>query len=115
MVIDYIEPMKGVLEQLKIGRSQNPVAVMKEFDKPSIKLDGKLDEKNWQGLESYSLKPMNEKTVITQNTTFKVFYAGDSLYFGIRCEEEEMARIIAPAMKDGDMTIFNGDSVESTS
>jgi len=112
MVIDYIEPLKDVLQKLKVGRSQNPVAVMKEFDKPSIKLDGKLDEKAWQGLESYSLKALNKKTVVTQNTTFKVFYAGDSIYLAVRCEEEDMDGIIAPAVKDEDMPIFSGDSIE---
>jgi hypothetical protein len=112
MVINYIEPLKDVLQKLKIGRSQNPVAVMKELDKPSIKLDGKLDEKVWQGLESYSLKALNKQTVVTQNTTFKMLYAGDSIYFAVRCEEEDMGGIDSPAIKDEDMQIFSGDSIE---
>ena len=112
MVIDYMEPLKDVLHKLKVGRSKNPVAVMKEFDKPGIKLDGKLDEKVWQGLKSYSLKALNKKTVLTQNTSFKVFYAGDSIYLAVRCEEEDMNGINAPAVKNEDMQIFSGDSIE---
>jgi hypothetical protein len=41
-----------------------------------------------------------------------VFCAGDSIYFGVRCEETDMSSIIAPAVKDEDNSIFDGDSVE---
>ena len=112
MVADYIKPLEEIKTKLKIGRSKNPVATFKEFDKVDIKLDGKMDEAFWQDLESYNLDPVHDKMVVKQGTTFKVFYAGDSIYFGVRCEEADMGGIISPAVKDDDNSIFNGDSVE---
>ncbi|MHC4871249.1 MAG: DUF4838 domain-containing protein [Planctomycetota bacterium] len=112
MVIDYIQPMKGVMKKLKIGRSMNPVAVLKTAAKPELKLDGKLDEKVWQGLKKYSLQPMNDKSIITQKTTFRVFFSGDSIYYGIRCEEDNIKGMKVLGVKNDDMQIFNGDSVE---
>lgn len=113
LVSDYLEPLHLVRDQLKIGRDENPVATFTEFGElPQFELDGKLDEAFWSKLDTYELKNILTGEETSPKTTFKVAWAGDSLYFGIRCEEPAMDQLHVPARSDGDNTIFDGDSIE---
>ncbi len=113
LVMNSLEPLKIIRDQLKVGRSDNPVARFTEIDDLSkIKLDGKLDEPFWNDLETFELKEIVAGGEMPNKTTFKVAWAGDSLYFGIRCEEEAMDRLVVPAQGDNDNSIFDGDSIE---
>ncbi|MCA1808082.1 MAG: DUF4838 domain-containing protein [Lentisphaerae bacterium] len=112
LVIDYIEPLKVIREQLKVGRDGNPVAVFAETEEKNMKLDGRLDEEIWKETNTYDLKDVVTGRDLKYKTTFKVVWAGDSLYFGVRCEEPEMDKLLLPAKKMGDLTIFDGDEIE---
>ncbi|MFO7821944.1 MAG: sugar-binding protein [Lentisphaeria bacterium] len=112
LIIDYMEPLKGIREQLKVGRKENPVAAFAEVDETDIKLDGRLNESVWDKTETYELKDIVTGEDVENGTTFSVAWAGDSLYFGIRCEEPDMDKLAIPAKKSGDLTLFDGDSVE---
>jgi hypothetical protein len=61
---------------------------------------------------TYELRDAKTGEPMANKTTFQVAWAGDSLYFAIRCEEERMGALVAPAIKHGDNTIYNGDSIE---
>ncbi|MCA1810013.1 MAG: DUF4838 domain-containing protein, partial [Kiritimatiellia bacterium] len=112
LLIDYMEPLKIVREQLKVGRKDNPVATFVERNSSNLKLDGKLDDAFWKDLENYELLDVVNGEEVENKTYFKVAWAGDSLYLGIRCEEQSMEKLNVPARSDGDNTIFNGDTIE---
>lgn len=112
LVIDYMQPLKTVRENLAVGRENNPIATFAERNEAAFELDGRLDDAFWQGLPTYELKHVETGEDVDNQTTFKVAWAGDSLYFAVRCEEENMEGLVIPATKDGDNTIFDGDSIE---
>jgi len=112
LVVDYMEPLKTIREHLKIGRSENPVCLFAERDRAGVKIDGKLDDAFWKDLKTYKFKELKDGGETKNDTTFKAAWAGDSLYFGLRCEDADMANLTVFATRDGDQTMFNGDSVE---
>lgn len=112
MVIDYMQPLKPIRENLAVGRKDNPVATFVERNPADIELDGRFDDAFWQNLQTYELKETETGEKLPNRTTFKMAWAGDSLYLAIRCEEENMDGLVIPATRDGDNTIFDGDSVE---
>lgn len=112
LVIDYMEPLKRIREQLEVGRTDNPVAVFNEVDENDIELDGKLDEAFWETTSTYELKHIVTGEDVEHGTTFKVVWSEDSLYFGVRCEEPDMDKLTVPARASGDLTLFDGDSIE---
>ncbi len=112
LVSDYLEPLKIVREQLNVGRDDNPRATFAERNRDDVRIDGKLDDVFWQGLTTYELVDVRTGEPVSNKTTFKVAWAGDSLYFAIRCEEEQMDALVTPATRNGDNTIYDGDSIE---
>jgi hypothetical protein len=113
LVLDFLEPMKLVRDQLKVGRGDNPVATFVELETlPQFTLDGKLDEPFWSRLTAYQLKDIVTGAQTQPQTTFKLAWAGDSLYVAIRCQEPAMDKLHTPAGSDGDNSIFDGDSIE---
>lgn len=112
LIIDYMEPLKGIREQLNVGRTGNPVATFRAVDKKQITLDGRLDEAIWDQQPTYQLNDVMTGDEIDVKAMFKVVWAGDSLYFAIRCEEPKMDQLVTPATGDGDLTMFDGDSIE---
>jgi len=112
LVVDYLEPLKLTRDQLKVGRDQNPRATFAEGKPAAVKMDGRLEDEFWQGVPTYELRDAKTGEPMANKTTFQVAWAGDSLYFAIRCEEEGMDALVAPATKQGDNAIFEGDSIE---
>ncbi len=113
LVADYMEPLKLTLEQLKVGRDDNPVAQFTELKElPQINLDGKIDEAFWSNLDAHPLTHIDTGEEVANKANFKLAWAGDSLYLSIRCEEEAMDKLHVPALANGDNLIFDGDSIE---
>lgn len=108
----FMENLPALSEKLEKGRKGNPEAVAAERDEKDLALDGKLDDKFWKGLKTYALKEVASGKDTVNDTKFNVALAGDSLYFGIRCEESNMDGLVVTAEKDEDNSIFNGDCVE---
>ena len=45
-------------------------------------------------------------------TSFKVGWAENALYFGIRCEDADMKNLYIAATENKDTNLFNGDNIE---
>ena len=113
LIADYIRPLTGLQQQLRIGRGPVPEArILGERDPKDIKLDGKLDDVFWQGLESYGLKDLVTGRPASHQTTFKVACAGNSLYFGIECKDASMKSMTNTSTRHDSLSIFDGESVE---
>jgi len=111
-IADYMKPMRATLERLRIGREKNPVARFAVRDKAPFVLDGSLNDAFWKGVPEYNLGEMKTGAEVQNKTRFKIAWADGYLYFGVRCDEPDMANLNTPAGKDGDNLIFSGDGVE---
>jgi len=118
LVADYLKPLHHLREQLKKGRNNAPVAraLWRRGAEGEIKVDGRLDEKVWDGLPQYALREDKTGRVSQIKTTFRMFWSGGrirgSLCVGIRCEDPDMKNLNIMASKDGDTRIWDGDNVE---
>jgi len=113
LVATYMERLKPVREKLAKGRDKNlPAALAQERNKNHIKLDGKLDDKFWEGLTEYDLKDLATGDAPANNTTFRVGWAENALYFGITCEDADMENLYVSATEREDANVFNGDHIE---
>lgn len=112
LIADYIAPMREIQQRLKDGRKDAKVLEIKDLDTINIKLDGKFDEDAWKGIKSQPLQKIAEGGEPENKTSFKVFWANDSLYFAIRCEDVDMKNIKVNASKPDDTNIWEGDCVE---
>ncbi len=112
LVVDSLEPLKLIREQLNFDRGQNSHATFAERNRGDVKIDGLLDDKFWQGLPVYEFRDVKTGEALTNPATFQVAWAGESLYFAIRCEEERMDSLVTPATRHGDNAIYEGDSIE---
>ena len=112
LIADYIRPLKDLQKQLALGRGPVPVARGLNRDAKDLKLDGKLDDAFWQGLESYTLKELETGRPAFRPTSFKVAWAGDSLYVGIECKGASKAALTNTPTRHDDPGIFEGEDVE---
>lgn len=109
---DYIRPMKDLRDQLARGRQNVPEASAFERNKADIKLDGKLDDKFWQGNWSYELRELETGKPPYMTTSFRIGWADDAVYFGIRCQDRDTKKLNIGTTKNEDGNIWNGDCVE---
>ena len=112
LIADNMRPMKDILNQPAIVRGPVPEALVDTHDAKDIKLDGKLDDVFWQGLESYELKELKNGLSAKYRTTFKVAWAGDNLYFGIECKNAARAALTNAVTQHDDLAIFESEDVE---
>ncbi|MBM4086923.1 MAG: DUF4838 domain-containing protein [Planctomycetes bacterium] len=112
LLAQYLSPMKGLRERLTKGREGVPEARGLAGEEKDIVLDGKLDDKLWERQPKYTLREIQTGRKPLHGTTFQLGWAGDSLYFGIRCEEPDMANLKIGATKDDDTNIWHGDCIE---
>ncbi len=120
LIADYIRPLNDLKNKIAAGRGPMPEACGFVRDASGLKLDGKLDDVFWQGLEksgakleSYTLRKVTTGQPARFRTSFKVAYAGDNLYLGIECKDAERTALTNAPMKHDDMAIFDiNESVE---
>ncbi len=113
LIVTYMDRLKAVREKLAKGREKNlPKAQASERSRNDIKLDGKLDDKFWEGLPEQQLVDVETAKTPVSKTTFKVGWAENSLYFGIRCEDADMKNLYIAATENKDANLFNGDNIE---
>ncbi len=84
----------------------------RELSMANFKLDGKLDDKTWEGVEAYGLSELETGAAPDMRTSFQVGWGNESFYFGIRCEERDTKHLAITAAKSGDTNLFAGDFVE---
>lgn len=112
MIADYIQPMRALREQLAKGRGNVPEAIAFNRNKADIKIDGKLDEKFWEGMRLYKLSELQTGRDPISNTSFRVGWDNDALYFGIQCKDSDMKNLNIGTDKNEEANIWNGDCVE---
>lgn len=111
-VADYIKPMKDLRDQLARGRVGVPEALALEREKADVKIDGKLDEKFWDGPWDYSLKELETGKEPFMPTAFKIRWAENAIYFGIRCQDRDTKNLNIGTTRNEDPNLWNGDCVE---
>ena len=112
LLADYLAPMAGLRARLREGRKNVPVAVALGRKADEVKVDGKLDDKFWKRQRTYGLRELQTGREPSARTTFQVGWAGNALYFAVRCEDRDMKGLKVTATKDGDTNIWMGDCVE---
>ena len=112
LIADNMRPMKDIQNQPAVVRGPVPEASGVTREAKDLKLDGKLDDVFWQGLESYELKELKDGLSAKYRTTFKVAWAGDNLYFGIECKDAARASLAKAVTRHDDLAITEGEEVE---
>ncbi|MFH1969276.1 MAG: sugar-binding protein, partial [Verrucomicrobiota bacterium] len=84
----------------------------------AITLDGKLDEPAWQKAPEQTgfempLSSANRKPIPKEmQTSFRVLYDDNNLYFGIRCNESKPENLVVQAARQHDAAMWSDDDVE---
>ena len=113
LLVEHCKPLAQLHDRLAKGRDKDlPKAYAFERKKADIRLDGKLDDKFWEGLWSCSLRELETGRAPTVRTSFRVGWADNSLYFGIRCDEPDMKNLNIASREKDDPNVFNGDEIE---
>ncbi len=115
LIADHIRPMKDLRAQLAKGRGPVPEARVRDCDAQAatnLKLDGKLDDAFWQGLESYELKEVATGRRASCGTRFRMGYAGDNLYIGIECKGSSKTALTNTTPQRDNKAITEGEDVE---
>jgi hypothetical protein len=114
MVLDYLKPLRKKLNELTVGRDGVPeVQVPFVKDKSQIKIDGKFDDKFWQGMKDTGI--LND--VVTGkpakfSSSFKAAVSPESIYFAIRCKDKKGYQYNIGTKSNEDAGIWYGDSVD---
>ena len=83
-----------------------------------LSIDGRLDEPQWQqapvhtGFEMPLGQANRQPIPEDRQTSFRVLYDADGLYFGIRCAEPNMDQLVAKAGRTHDAAMWSDDDVE---
>lgn len=117
LIHNFIKPLADLKEKFLMGRVNVPEAYVMPLRKDmneKITVDGKLDEKIWSTWPTYQLKELNTGREPVHKTRFKAYWsnASNTIYFGIRCEEDDTSKLNISTDKNEDMNIFNGDVIE---
>lgn len=112
LIAQSVQPIKEVREKLSIGRDNAYQAIATRCDARDIVVDGKLDDPFWEKARAYDLRDLVSGKPTPFRTSFKIGCADKSVYFGIRCDEPDMANLNIGATKDGDQNIWSGDNIE---
>ncbi len=112
LIADNMRPMKDIWNQSAIFRGAVPIALGGTRDAKDLKLDGKLDDVFWQDLETYALRELTTGRKAHYQTTFKVAWAGDNLYFGIECKDAARTALTNTVTGHDDLAITEGEEVE---
>ncbi len=118
LIADYLKPLHSRREQLlrNAGREDARAMRINEKDGSQITLDGKLDEPLWKKMSGYQSGGLVDCATGEQasktKTHFSVFWSDNSLYFGIRCEDRDMAHVQSTGTRNDDPRILEGDHVQ---
>lgn len=117
LVADYIQPLAARREQLlrTAGRENARVLRINDKDGKEITFDGKLDEPLWKKMSAYQTGELVDCAtgkVTRAKTRFHVFFSDDALYFGIRCDDPDIAQVQNTGDKNDDARILEGDNLQ---
>jgi len=107
----FMAPLTQLRERLAKGRGDNPKVRALGRKKADITFDGKLDDKFWD-FYSHSLSEIQTGALAYYGTTFKVAWADNAIYFGIRCHDQPGGQLHFAGKTQDDANIWNGDTIE---
>jgi len=112
LLTDYMDRLHQLRERLAHGREDAKEARAQRRSFADLVLDGKLDDKLYEGLYAYPLRDLETGRATGQATTFKVAWTGDGIVFGLDCKDEDMANLSVGSREHGDANIWAGDTIE---
>lgn len=112
LLVDYTRPLQQLRNRLVKGRQDVPEARALERNRADLTLDGKLDDRFWDGLPAYALSELETGRPPAFGTSFRAGWAGGALYIGIRCDERDTTELTIGSRTAEDANIWNGDTVE---
>ena len=112
LLTDYMERLKQLRQRLTKGREDAKEARAQQRNLGDLQLDGRLDDKLYEGLYAYKLGDLETGRAPGQATSFKVAWTGDGLVLGIECKDDDMANLSIGSRENGDSNIWNGDTIE---
>ena len=114
-LVTYIQPLRAGREQL--GRRRENVPSYRVHPAPALagkKLDGQFDDpKYWRELNT-PLRDLENGNAPQRGheTMFRIHWAENALYLGIRCSDPDMAHLNLGSKKNDPTDIRQGDFVE---
>ena len=111
------EFLKGLRQKSSLlGQRRGPVPKLRlVWDAKDIVIDGALDDDYWQNCPVSATGRLRELQTGRQplyGTSVKAGWQGNSVVFGIRCEEPPGEPLNVTATRNGDPAIWYGDAVE---
>ena len=114
LIDDFLKGLRMKTKQL--GQKRGPVPKVRLLgDATGIVIDGKLDDAYWRKCAVASqgkLVELQTGRTPTFGTTFKSGWLGNSVYFGIRCDELPGEKPVDAATRDDDTALWRGDAIE---
>ncbi|MFC1806111.1 DUF4838 domain-containing protein [Planctomycetota bacterium] len=114
LIADYLEALRSKGTQL--GKPRGPVPALRcARDASGIVIDGKLDDRFWQGCPAHASRKLRElrtgrKPVFA--TQFKAAWGRDGIYFAVRCQDKAKDAAYIGTRRNDDPALFMGDVVE---
>ena len=113
---EYMAPMEALRKRLARGREGTPTGRGLARPGAGITADGRLDEAVWKAAPAIALRQLRNGEAPAVATEFRVVWEGKDkggmLWFGIRCSEPDMAGLKVTGVRDGDIAMWSGDTVE---
>lgn len=91
--------------------SGGPGVIATMVEPGAVRIDGRLDERAWAVAETYHLRHSLTSQTPTVETHFRVLADGQAIYFGIACEQPDMAGLKA-TRTERDSGVWSDDCVE---
>ncbi|MCB1077967.1 MAG: DUF4838 domain-containing protein, partial [Verrucomicrobiae bacterium] len=114
LIDEFLKGLRNKSEQL--GKKRGPVPVTRLVgDARDIVVDGNLDDAYWQNCPVAATGKLRELQTGRQpifGTSFQAGWAGNNVYFAIRCEERPGEALNLGTEKDDDAALWYGDAIE---
>jgi len=114
LVTEYSRPLYDLADQLSRGRENVPECRVFYREDAAITLDGKVDEKAWEGVPYLNLREIETGKPPANESAFKVIWSAqdNALYMHIICFEVDPEKIRAATTTNGNGEIFLDDTIE---
>jgi hypothetical protein len=118
LVADFIQPLLARRDQLLRSADRENARTLRISDRDGsqIQMDGKLDEDVWKKLSGYQQADLPDCTtgVVPRRlkTHMGLFWHGDSLYVGVRCDDPDLRNLHTTGTHKDDPRILDGDHVQ---
>jgi hypothetical protein len=112
LIAEFVKPLKELREKVAVGHKDSPKAQGITKDKKELRMDGKVDEKFWEGAQSYEFKDLVTGQTVASQGSVKIVWGDDSIYFGVKCMDPDTKTLNIGTTRNEDPNMWNGDCVE---